>query len=43
VADTLKGLAAHGLFIDDADRVLTASHLARLVGPAIAEVHQPGH
>lgn len=31
MADTLKGLAAHGLFIDDADRVLTASHLARLV------------
>jgi hypothetical protein len=30
-AATVQGSAAHGLFIDDADRALTASHLARLV------------
>ena len=30
-AATVQGFAAHGLFIDDADRALTASHLARLV------------
>jgi phosphoribosylpyrophosphate synthetase len=30
-AAAVHGFAAHGLFIDDADRVLTASHLARLV------------
>lgn len=30
-AATVHGFAAHGLFIDDADRVLAASHLASLV------------